>query len=169
MQSTQPSPLRCRVGSAVRPSRAARALLTCYGPQVCSAVLCAFFARRRPRRKHNEAARRLPDQSTTLWMEPSAIGKPCPRSTQRSEAITVGHLEQDDHRRLYNSLCPLQQNREIARGQCPGAATASSGGRSREPYCAKVLQLSISPLCNPVVSHFCRIAEEPWVKLSGTA
>jgi hypothetical protein len=42
-------------------------------------------------------------------------------------------------------------------------------GEGDNPYCANVLQLSICPLCNPVVSHFSRIADEPCVKLSGTA
>jgi hypothetical protein len=32
-----------------------------------------------------------------------------------------------------------------------------------------VLQSLICPLFKPVVSHFWRCAEEPWVKLSGTA
>ena len=32
-----------------------------------------------------------------------------------------------------------------------------------------VSQSLMSPLFKPAVSHFCRIAEEPWVKLSGTA
>jgi hypothetical protein len=32
-----------------------------------------------------------------------------------------------------------------------------------------VLQESIRPLFKPAVSHFARAAEEPWVKLSGTA
>ena len=36
-------------------------------------------------------------------------------------------------------------------------------------YCANVLQDEIWPLLRPAVSHLARIAEEPWVKLSGTA
>ena len=41
-------------------------------------------------------------------------------------------------------------------------------GRLR-PHCWNVLQSSTCPLFKPIVSHFCRCAEEPWVKLSGTA
>ena len=36
-------------------------------------------------------------------------------------------------------------------------------------YCLNVSQLSTLPLCRPAVSHLTRIADEPWVKLSGTA
>ena len=36
-------------------------------------------------------------------------------------------------------------------------------------YCVKVLQESTWPLFRPVVSHIARAADEPWVKLSGTA
>ena len=45
---------------------------------------------------------------------------------------------------------------------------------ARAPLCAgaqfeNVSQELMSPLFKPMVNHFWRCAEEPWVKLSGTA
>jgi hypothetical protein len=52
---------------------------------------------------------------------------------------------------------------------------ASSRAHVTEPRTGRpgqfenVSQELMSPLFKPAVSHFCRCAEEPWVKLSGTA
>jgi hypothetical protein len=46
-----------------------------YGPLDCSTAQRLPLSRRlRPSRLPNRAARQLPDQSTTLWMEPSSTG-----------------------------------------------------------------------------------------------
>ena len=57
-------------------------------------------------------------------------------------------------------------DRRHVRFRLRAARLASSLRRS--PYRANVLQESTCPLLSPVVSHCWRIADEPWVKLSGT-
>jgi hypothetical protein len=52
----------------------------------------AFVTRLRPRQLPSDAARQLPDQSTSIWMEPSSIGKTRLRGAQRSEAIHVSAI-----------------------------------------------------------------------------
>jgi hypothetical protein len=60
------------------------------------------------------------------------------------------------------------------RGVGPPAKTRPRVGLKRRARTCpgqfeKVLQDLMSPLFKPAVSHCWRIAEEPWVKLSGTA
>jgi hypothetical protein len=50
-----------------------------------------------------------------------------------------------------------------------GAQSRTRGTADRPTYWRKVSQASTCPLFKPMVSHFCRIADDPWVKLSGTA
>ena len=56
---------------------------------------------------------------------------------------------------------------------CEMADPASSQERSSKPrqgdYWENVSQAATWPLLRPVVSHFARMVDEPWVKLSGTA
>ncbi len=48
------------------------------------------------------------------------------------------------------------------------ATPSPASGRRGWFYCLNVSQESILPLCRPDSSHLTRIADEPWVKLSGT-
>src|SRR5215218_4710424 len=45
-----------------------------YGPLDCSTAKAAFVTRLRPGQLPDQAARQLPDQSTTLWVDPSPTG-----------------------------------------------------------------------------------------------
>ncbi len=52
---------------------------------------------------------------------------------------------------------------------CLRAALLASVQRDNAPHCENVSQEEICPVFRPAVSHLARAAEEPWVKLSGTA
>src|SRR3954467_5240746 len=57
-----------------------------YGPRwIAQPPKAAFVTRLRPGRLPRQAARQLPDQSTTLWMEPSSIGDTRRRGARRVE------------------------------------------------------------------------------------
>src|SRR5216684_875412 len=64
-----------------------------YGPSDCSAATAAFVTRLQPFRLPSRAARQLPDQSTTLWVDSPSTGDPrlrgaLPKTDFRPFAIT---------------------------------------------------------------------------------
>ncbi len=65
-----------------------------------------------------------------------------------------------DNRRLESATIePVGQSR-----------TCNSGAGYQYPHCrylAKVLQADILPESRPALNHFCRLADDPWVKFSG--
>ncbi len=85
--STRPSPLRCRVGIHIAPFEACSGFTHITAHRIAQPPKATFVTRLRPRQLPGDAARQLPDSSTSIWMEPSSIGKTRPRGTQRSVAI----------------------------------------------------------------------------------
>ncbi len=72
----------------------------------------------------------------------------------------------------------LDEAQEVSRADSIGRIESPVNGRGRAErgwmraragQFEKVLQALTCPLLSPVVSHCWRIADEPWVKLSGTA
>ncbi len=103
-------------------------------------------------------------------MSPVIDASLTPGSRQRSAAPS-GALQQDARRR--QPLIRRHSPSKDGRLSTPYGATFSrereKGRRVLSAHCENVLQEAIWPLFKPVVSHFARAADEPCVKLSGTA
>ena len=71
---TRPSPFPRRVGIRIFTFEASSGFTRVTARWIAQPPKAAFVTRLRPGRLPRQAARQLPDQSTTLWMEPSSIG-----------------------------------------------------------------------------------------------
>src|SRR3954453_1444272 len=71
---TWPSPFSRRVGIRIFTFEASSGFTRVTARWIAQPPKAAFVTRLRPGRLPGQAARQLPDQSTTLWMEPSSIG-----------------------------------------------------------------------------------------------
>jgi hypothetical protein len=71
---TRPSPFPRRVGIRIFTFEASSGFTRVTARWIAQPPTAAFVTRLRPGRLPGQAARQLPDQSTTLWMEPSSTG-----------------------------------------------------------------------------------------------
>src|SRR4051812_44106406 len=71
---TRPSPFPRRVGIRIFTFETCSGFTRVTARWIAQPPKAAFVTRLRPGRLPGQAARQLPDQSTTLWMEPSSIG-----------------------------------------------------------------------------------------------
>jgi hypothetical protein len=58
-----------------------------YGRRIAQPPKAAFVTRLRSSRSPDQTARQLPEQSTTLWMEPPSTGKARPRGALRKSRL----------------------------------------------------------------------------------
>src|SRR5205814_9745779 len=72
--STRPSPLCRRVGIRDFTCEACSDFTHVTARQIARPPKAAFVTRLRPAQLPKRAARQLPDQSTTLWVQPSSTG-----------------------------------------------------------------------------------------------
>jgi hypothetical protein len=70
----RPSPCRGRVGVHIFTFEACSDFTCVTARRIARPPKAAFVTRLRPGRSPSQAARQLPDQSTTLWVEPSSTG-----------------------------------------------------------------------------------------------
>src|SRR3954466_5975480 len=82
---TRPSPFPRRVGIRIFTFEAFSGFTRVTARWIAQPPKAAFVTRLRPGRLPRQAARQLPDQSTTLWMEPSTIGDTRRRGARRVE------------------------------------------------------------------------------------
>src|SRR3954468_103361 len=82
---TRPSPFPRRVGIRIFTFEASSGFTRVTARWIAQPPKAAFVTRLRPGRLPRQAARQLPDQSTTLWMEPSSIGDTRRRGARRVE------------------------------------------------------------------------------------
>jgi DNA-directed RNA polymerase specialized sigma24 family protein len=75
----QPSPLFRRVGIRNFTFEACSDFTRITARWIAQPPKAAFVTRLQPRQLPGETARQLPDQSTTIWVDPSSTGKPRPR------------------------------------------------------------------------------------------
>src|SRR5205823_8005870 len=71
---TRPSPLLRRVGVRIFTFEACSGFTRVTARWIAQPPKAAFVTRLQPGWSPNQAARQLPDQSTTLWVEPSSTG-----------------------------------------------------------------------------------------------
>src|SRR3954447_24347799 len=71
---TRPSPFPRRVGIRIFTFEASSGFTRVTARWIAQPPKAAFVTRLRPSQLPDQTARQLPDQSTTLWMEPSSIG-----------------------------------------------------------------------------------------------
>jgi hypothetical protein len=71
---TRPSPFPRRVGIRIFTFEASSGFTRVTARWIAQPPKAAFVTRLRPGRLPRQAARQLPDQSTTLWVEPSSTG-----------------------------------------------------------------------------------------------
>src|SRR4051812_25624238 len=71
---TRPSPFPRRVGIRIFTFEACSGFTRVTARWIAQPPTAAFVMRLRPGRLPGQAARQLPDQSTTLWVEPSSTG-----------------------------------------------------------------------------------------------
>ena len=93
--STRPSPLFRRVGIHIFTFEACSDFTHVTARWIAQPPKAAFVTRLRPSQSPSQAARQLPDQSTTLWVEPSSTGDTRLRGarnrkrTQAADAVTA--------------------------------------------------------------------------------
>ena len=73
---TRPSPFPRRVGIRIFTFEASSGFTRVTARWIAQPPTAAFVTRLRPGQLPGQAARQLPEQSTTLWVEPSSTGKP---------------------------------------------------------------------------------------------
>ena len=72
--SARPSPGKRRVGVCIDSFEVCSNFTRVTARRIAQPPIAAFVTRLRPGRSPNRTARQLPDQSTTLWVEPSSTG-----------------------------------------------------------------------------------------------
>src|SRR3954462_10764832 len=82
---TRPSPFPRRVGIRIFTFEAYSGFTRVTARWIAQPPKAAFVTRLRPGQLPGRAARQLPDQSTTLWVEPSSTGDPRRRGARRVE------------------------------------------------------------------------------------
>src|SRR3954465_6109079 len=82
---TRPSPFPRRVGIRIFTFEASSGFTRVTARWIAQPPKAAFVTRLRPGRLPRQAARQLPDQSTTLWVEPSSTGDTRRRGARRVE------------------------------------------------------------------------------------
>src|SRR5215217_5043284 len=82
---TRPSPFPRRVGIRIFTFEASSGFTRVTARWIAQPPTAAFVTRLRPGQLPGQAARQLPDQSTTLWVEPSSTGDPRRRGARRVE------------------------------------------------------------------------------------
>ncbi len=82
---TRPSPLLRRVGVRIFTFEACSGFTRVTARWIAQPPKAAFVTRLQPGWSPNQAARQLPDQSTTLWVEPSSTGVTRLRGARRVE------------------------------------------------------------------------------------
>src|SRR4051794_14557953 len=109
---TRPSPFPRRVGIRIFTFEACSGFTRVTARWIAQPPKAAFVTRLRPGRLPRQAARQLPDQSTTLWMEPSSIG-----DTRRRGALGNAGFDRAAYRlrnRVERLINRLKQFRRIA-------------------------------------------------------
>ena len=97
---TRPSPFPRRVGIRLFPFEASSGFTRVTARWIAQPPKAAFVTRLRPGRLPCQAARQLPDQSTTLWMEPSSTG-----DTRRRGALGNVGLRRFRHLLSFETCC----------------------------------------------------------------
>src|SRR3954462_474559 len=88
---TRPSPFPRRVGIRIFTFEACSGFTRVTARWIAEPPRAAFVTRLRPGRFPGQAARQLPEQSTTLWVEPSSTGDPRRRGAlQKSRLLHHG-------------------------------------------------------------------------------
>jgi hypothetical protein len=82
---TRPSPFPRRVGIRIFTFETSSGFTRVTARWIAQPPTAAFVTRLRPGRLPGQAARQLPDQSTTLWVEPSSTGDTRLRGARRVE------------------------------------------------------------------------------------
>jgi NAD-dependent deacetylase len=100
--SARPSPFWRWVGARIDSFEACSDFTHVAARWIAQPPKAAFVTRLRPGRLPNRAARQLPDQSTTIWMEPSSIGD------TRLRGAHQNHCNQPHSRRLPFARDPLE-------------------------------------------------------------
>ena len=89
---TRPSPLLRRVGVRIFTFEACSGFTRVTARWIAQPPKAAFVTRLQPGWSPNQAARQLPDQSTTLWVEPSSTGV-----TRLRGALSMCKIERQAH------------------------------------------------------------------------
>src|SRR5215211_3805976 len=91
---TWPSPFPRRVGIRIFTFEASSSFTRVTARWIAQPPTAAFVTRLRPGRLPCQAARQLPDQSTTLWMEPSSTGDTRRRGALGNPGLKAGLIEE---------------------------------------------------------------------------
>ena len=83
----RPSPFRWRVGIRDFTFEACSGFTRITARRIAQPPKAAFVTRLRHDQLPKHAARQLPDQSTTIWVDSASTGYPCPRGTQRNPGL----------------------------------------------------------------------------------
>src|SRR3954447_24017868 len=94
---TRPSPFPRRVGIRIFTFEASSGFTRVTARWIAQPPTAAFVTRLRPGRLPRQAARQLPDQSTTLWMEPSSTGDTRRRGVLGNPGLTRPGGQQDPY------------------------------------------------------------------------
>jgi hypothetical protein len=86
---TRPSPLCRRVGIRISTFEACSGFTRVTAHRIAQPPKAAFVTRLRSSRLPNQTARQLPEQSTTLWVEPPSTGETRPRGALQNIALLV--------------------------------------------------------------------------------
>ena len=161
--SVRPSPLFRRVGVRIFTFEACSGFTRVTARRIAQPPKAAFVTRLRPGQLPDRAARQLPEQPTTLWVEPSSTGDPRPRGARRVEdgRGSLGPMA--------NAPFPIPAHRTgRADFRHPALRPASSPGYRRWPkmHASKVDDaevpediLTAEPSCSPSL-HLVPLDEE---------
>ena len=89
---TRPSPLLRRVGVRIFTFEACSGFTRVTARWIAQPPKAAFVTRLQPGWSPNQAARQLPDRSTTLWVEPSSTGVTRLRGALSNRWLLIGRL-----------------------------------------------------------------------------